>query len=494
MLGRLVTGGTLAALVLACSCSGGAAVGDSCVTSDDCRSDLQCFAQICTQRCELHFDCGEGYLCSDGECEAVDSQIGDSCDRELDCGPGQACQLDSGGGELIASCREDGPGRGTGGECDADEDCRNGTCAIGRCTQLCRSAVDCPLDQACVEIPRLLSSSAPLYRGCLPDTGVLGMDVRTSFPYEALRIPMPSHARSFAVIMSVDQPQIVGAAKLRTPGGEVLYATPFSPEEFRQNPIRYQPRLWVSTLMVPNTPSVDLETGAYDLEVGSFLAAGGVGTAIPKVRVLYQVEEASTFDLNFYFLNLQDHPCAAALGDTLSATTARNDGGFQDSYLPALATIFDQAGLSIGEVRYRDLPTRPDLDALDRSRLGDLLRLGEENTGLNVFFVRSISPVGIQGLAGGQPGPPRTQASRASGVAISVDTICYRDYADLARVTAHTLGQHMGLFNNRAPDGTEDPIPDSTTSDENLMFFGEFGGTTLSAGQQDILRRYPGLQ
>jgi hypothetical protein len=75
-----------------------------------------------------------------------------------------------------------------------------------------------------------------------------------------------------------------------------------------------------------------------------------------------------------------------------------------------------------------------------------------------------------------------------------MDTLCYRDWHALARITAHSLGRQMGLYHNRAPDGAPDTISDSDESIENLMYFGDFGGSQLSDGQRDVLRRYPGLE
>ena len=44
------------------------------------------------------------------------------------------------------------------------------------------------------------------------------------------------------------------------------------------------------------------------------------------------------------------------------------------------------------------------------------------------------------------------------------------------------------------PEGYFDPIPDSDLSTDNLMFFGEFAGSTLSAGQKKVLGLNPGLR
>jgi hypothetical protein len=108
--------------------------------------------------------------------------------------------------------------------------------------------------------------------------------------------------------------------------------------------------------------------------------------------------------------------------------------------------------------------------------------------------VRAIAPAGVQAIVAGTPGPPRTPGSRASGLAIGADTLCYRDWPALARITAHAVARQMGLYYNRAPDGHLDAVPDSDDSSANLMFFGDLGGAALSAQQSEVLRRYPGLK
>ena len=115
---------------------------------------------------------------------------------------------------------------------------------------------------------------------------------------------------------------------------------------------------------------------------------------------------------------------------------------------------------------------------------------------VSIFFVRSIEPEGNQLLTGGTPGAP-LPGTGASGIAVALDSLCYRDWTVLARQTAHGLARHMGLFRNREPDGVPghvDPINDSSDGMDNLMHWSEFGGTELSAGQRDVLKDSPVLR
>ena len=83
-------------------------------------------------------------------------------------------------------------------------------------------------------------------------------------------------------------------------------------------------------------------------------------------------------------------------------------------------------------------------------------------------------------------------------VVIGLDTLCYRSWSQLARITAHELALYMGLYNNVEIDPMsvrhEDPIPDSDAAETNLMFYSELGGTELSEGQRYILSRSPVLR
>lgn len=498
---RLTPGEAKRTLVLALSlvlaaCSGGAGIGHVCDQSGDCAASLQCLDGVCAPRCLAHAECGDGFVCEDGTCAEVASAIGDSCARELECGPGQACRLGTAdadaNGLLDGSCQADSAGGATSSACADDLDCRNGTCSLGRCTELCVADADCPAQTACVEQPRLLATSAPLFRGCLQNEGTLRIELTAVTPLASLRLPVPSNARSVALVATIeDETQLVGAARVVSPAGTLLYATPFSQDEFYRNPLRHQPARGISTLIIPNTPAIALETGVYDVQVGSFFAAGGMGTAIPSITAVYKLDDAVTLDLHFHFLRLDDHPCALAAG--LTAETAPNDLGFQ-AFLDEVTRILANAGVLVGAVTYADETEREDLDGLRAQDLSRLMRLGDQPTGINVFFTRSITPVGIQALSGGHPGPPAVPGTSASGVAVAMDTLCYRSFDDLARITTHQLAQHMGLFRNREPDGALDPIPDSSDAADNLMYFSELGGTALSAGQAQVLRLYPGLR
>ena len=474
--------------------------GEPCTSTGECGDGLQCLEGACRPDCQNHVDCGDGYRCEEGgQCVLVDSALGDLCGREIDCGPGQTCALDprdpDGDDFLAGTCQPQGGGDPIASPCDLDGDCQTGICSLGLCTQMCGQASDCPPGLACAVVPRLLDDSAPRFSSCLPSSGVVVDDIPLAETPASLRIPVPSTARSFTLVAQVDDDsQLVGVTRLVAPDDRVLFVLPETVDDFYDNAIRYQASFGVSTMLVPNTPDVALQVGVYQAEVGSILELGGPGTSVPHVAVQYKLDAGASLDLHFHFLDLEDHPCARYFEQgALDANLATESAQFQ-SFVGEIDGIMRPAGVRLGSVTYHDIPGRGDLDAIGRERLGDLLELATDPTGISVFLVRSMEPVGIQAMVGGQPGPPRTPGTRASGIAISMDTLCYRDWHALARITAHSLGRQMGLYYNRAPDGAPDTISDSDESIDNLMYFGDFGGAQLSEGQRDVLRRYPGLE
>jgi hypothetical protein len=506
MAGRLVF--TVAVLVAA-GC-GGAGLGERCDSLSDCADGLQCLNHTCVPRCTRHVDCGDGHRCrSDGVCEVVDSDIGDVCLSEFTCGPGQACLLDSrdtnGDGLLVGSCQVESPGGILDDTCIADRDCRTGTCALGRCVTVCSDGLDCPVPHDCVMIPRELSpGDVSSFRGCLPGSGTIVYKVPTDAEYETFMLPVPDNARSVAMIASIDDAtQLVGAALVTSPSGQLLYSVPFDRNDYFANRLRHELGRGIATLLIPQSLDDGLVTGGYYVDVGSYLAVGVPGTEVPEIEIVYRLaragrDDAVHLDLHFHFLDLDDHPCAdeadfdrvSPTGRVLDAETARTSPRFQDEFVGELNLIFARAGIVLarGEITYEDILDRPDLDGLEASQLGTLLSLSTHPTGVSVFFTRTLSPAGLQGMVGGPPIPPRRAGTQASGVAIGLDTLCYRDWRVVARNTAHVIARGMGLHRSIEPDGHVDPIADSGQSSDNLMYFSEFGSTDLSPDQRAILR------
>jgi hypothetical protein len=466
-------------------------------------------------RCDRAPDCGDGYSCdADRLCHPATKQIGDTCVSEVDCEAGLSCQIEgtalADDGYLLANCVGENAGRPAGALCETGGDCRNGTCDLGHCVDLCTNDRDCGTGTVCTVMPRLAKTGEQAkYRGCLQAHGSVHWTIPLHSSSEEVHIPVPGTARSVSLMFSVDdENQKVGATQMVVPVPECLdldaQKTPFCDvltRDYYTNPFtRHRLEYGASVLAMPISPAPEaqLQTGVYKLRVRS-QRQGGVGcptppcplpgTATPTVNAVIKVEDSAILDLHFYFLNLEEHPCASAFGGTLDAATAQGASYFEQ-FLGELKNIIGTAVyFDVGNVTYEDLGDHPDLDGLDVDKAPALLSLGAHSTGVNVFFVRTLSPIGLQAF-GPNPGPAGLAHTRNSGIVIGVDTLCYRSWRELARLTAHEIARYMGLFNNVGIESTQiDPISDTDMSSSNLMFYSELGGTVLTDGQKQVLRR-----
>ncbi len=480
-------------------------VGDPCGGHGDCDGNLQCSTGVCVPRCARAPECGDGYACdNDGICILAAGQPGDGCESEVDCAPGLSCQIDGAAvqdGHLLASCTAQLDGKPAGGECASDAECRNGTCGLGQCIDLCTLTRDCAAGYSCMEVPRI-EASGSLFVGCLPSSGNIVWSLPTSAPTTTFLLPVPSAARFASLIFSVDDlQQSVGAQRLESPSGQLLYERPCDATEpdcdpvaeFYANLVRHEPELGQSVISFPSTPTAPLETGAYRVQTSSFRRSGSVGSAIPHITAVLRIDTATLLDLRFHFLDLDAHVCQSEMGGArFDATEARTAPFFQDDFVSELRGIFAHGGIGLGNLTYDDVLDRPDLDELAAEDVGKLLSLGTGTTGIDVFFVRALSPVGLQAF-GPNPGPAGVARTRQSGIVIGLDTLCYRSWTQLARLTAHEVARFMGLQHNVELDANGRPWPDkiddTDESPANLMFYSELGGTDISPGQRDVLSR-----
>ncbi|TMQ03546.1 MAG: hypothetical protein E6J91_46590 [Deltaproteobacteria bacterium] len=509
----------LIVLAAAAGCRGGNGIGESCGGNDDCDSALQCLHQRCVPQCDRAPECGDGYRCEDRMCVAAHGQAGDTCKSEVDCAAGLSCQINGpevdSVNRLVASCTAENVTRPAGSECGDDGDCRNGTCELGHCVDLCHDTVDCVAGSSCVTIPRVAMNGA-LFAGCLPSQGTLSWSIPLMSPSSEILLPVPAGASSAELVMTVDDPgQKVGAARVLDPSGYTLFepcapaphASSCTPTQARDqyfaNAVRHLPGFGESVLLLPSSPRPGLQQpGAYRVQVASFWSDGQqIGSAVPRVRAVVQIGTGDTLQLHFFFLDLADHACAAMTdGATLDASAAQSAAFFQDRFVSTLRSVFGRIGILVDTTSYDDIPDRPDLDGLDLADVGSLLSLGRYATGINVFFVRSLSPIGVQAFAP-NPGPAGVGSTPQSGIVVALDTLCYRGWQDVARMMAHQIARYMGLYHNVEIDVDvhptwRDPLDDDDGGDpaDNLMYFSEHIGTTLSAGQRELLIRSPVLQ
>jgi hypothetical protein len=509
----------LMVLIASAGCpGGGGALGAMCAGGDDCSQKLQCLNSRCVARCERAPDCGDGYACDEaGVCQAGSQHAGDTCMSEVECAAGLSCQIDGAAAHsdnhLVASCTAENASRPAGSECNDDGDCRNGTCALGHCVDLCQQDRDCGAGNSCATIPSLVVSNA-LFKGCLLSQGALSWSIPVTRPTAEVLLPVPTGAMTAELVMSVDDiNQKVGATNVISPDGNRIYTQPCllsdpscTPTDqlntYFGNAQRHAPAFGQSVLAMPSGTNRALATGVYRVQVSSLRADDSAGSALPRVTAVVRLNSGVVLDLHFFFLDLADHPCAASTNHlTLNAATASSEAFFKYTYLDELRAVFTRAALAIGTVTYEDVTDRPALDGLDIADVGELLKLGKYATGINVFFVRSLSPIGLQAFAP-NPGPAGVAGTPQSGIVIGLDTLCYRDWTAVARLTAHELARYMGLYHNVEIDTAAHPSWSDQIDDDdlgapssNLMFFSELDGgpppsdPVLSAEQREILTR-----
>ncbi|HSR98232.1 MAG TPA: hypothetical protein VLM79_14335 [Kofleriaceae bacterium] len=505
-------------VVAIAGCPGGSGrVGDTCGGNDDCSDALQCLNRTCIPRCDRATECGDGYSCdAHGLCQRATLGAGERCESEVDCIAGFTCQT-SGAvdrGKLAATCNAEVTGHLPGAECSDDTDCHVGNCALGHCMQLCRASSECPDEKTCMQIPHPVTVTAT-FGACLPSEGVLSWTIPMKTPSGEVLVPIPAQGRSAELVMTVDDPnQKVGATSVLAPiTGDRLYKPPCSPElpadspcdaglsldDYYRNPIRHRPAFGQSVLLIPTAAAGPARPGVYRVVVSSLRANDMPGSAIPQVTAVVQLntERTMRLDLHFFFLGLEDHPCQAMTdGKTLNASTAKS-AFFQDQYIGEMRTLLFKDGktITIDTRTYEDITDHPELDGLDIANVGDLLQLGKYSTGINIFFVRSLSPMGLQAY-GPNPGPAGIAGTRQSGIVIALDTLCYRNWQAVARITMPEIGRYMGLYHNVEPEVARHPlwrdqIDDNDAEDprNNLMFFSERGLVNLTPGQVEVLKR-----
>lgn len=487
------------------ACDNSGALGASCDSTSECAKDLQCVHQVCIAKCERASECGDGFSCDDdGRCKEAELTQGSTCNSETDCVAGLACVLEksdeNNDGSLQATCTLDRVGHAIGHACTRDNECRNGTCALGRCVDLCAGTRDCPLGLECTTLPRVEANGA-MFRGCLPERALLTWDIPVPSPSSDVLVPVPLNALSMSLSMSVvDESQLVGATLVTAPPrGDKIFDRRDSDEI---NKLRHRALPTRSVLQIPSSSGAKLEPGTYHVSLGSLRPNGQPGSATPRLKASIRTgsrDDSALLQLHFHFLDLTGHPCAdqfdskSGKKELNAAEAARVASDFQSAYITELRTIFAKANVAIG-VTYDDLTANASapFDNVTGENVRALLAQGKHKSGINVFLVRGISPVGVLAL-GPTPGPAGASAA-PSGVVVSLEPLCYRSWQQVARTTAHQLARYMGLFPNRDVFGQRDPIDDSDDSTENLMFFSEGGGTKISPGQRAVLVASPAAE
>ena len=454
--------------------------------------------------CITRRECTDGYTCVLGECVVTKSSIGDPCDREADCGPGQTCATTGFDGDsdgepdtLSPTCQPTGFLVASGAACTRNDECASNACEFNRCVELCMQSDDCSQkNSACVGVPYMFSPRAvDQYFGCMPASGVLAVDLPVDDD-GLVHVPVPTHALSMTLTADIGDPEmIVGLTRLVSPSGQLLWNKP-SPTDpiFIEQPVRYAPASEISTFMLPSSTEAPLEAGVYRVNVAAWQKNTLQTRLMPRVRATYRLGlEGRTLDVNFHFMNLAEHAC---LGPKLVNAARANEktSMWQTEVLPAWRKTFAQAGIALGTISYDDETGHDDLDSVRPDELGTLFDLSDRTRpGLDVYVVRSMYPLGVLAASGGSPGPLE-KGTAHSGIVVSADALCVMPYDDFGRLLAHTAARYLGLFETVDVNGRADPLTSTGDSPDNVVYFRVGAATQITEEQATILRRNPVLR
>jgi hypothetical protein len=498
-----------------CVAKPGKAMGQACGGSGECAT-AYClpYRRICSVKCTSTTACPTGYVCG---AERFDKDGGGTFDSiEADCVPIK--------------------GKGAAGaSCDKDDACASSHCYSGICMEGCAADADCGALQ-CVSVNVLLEGGIPKYKGCLPRQGVFSSVLATVQNGAIKGVDIPPNASSFvlstevnstteyALIANLTDPSNATISEL--PGGDVC--------AYYSQPIRYYPQEQISSIYVPNTPAVAIKPGLY-----TYAVQASQPTLPVTVRLMLKLGSAQkgSLNINWFFLDLSG---TCVPGATLNAASAPTHA-WMSKLRNNLVAILKGAGLTVTKETFQDLKNAA-LNNIEESATGlstSVQQLfasskGMQGNALNVFFVRKISIQGVAGgvilgQAGGIPGPIGLHGYVHSGLMISMETACFEQYGyNPSHTVAHEMGHYLGLFHNQESEGEpglddsnkvvcpcpckgylgcqsdftrswcrgEDPIPDTTTTDKNLMFYAAestqmFDGNQLSAGQIRVMLDNP---
>jgi hypothetical protein len=374
----------------------------------------------------------------------------------------------------------------------------------------CGFAQPCPADMYCEQ-----QRCAPLPDVPAPTASDLSQLVETrcdAAPSEVsgstwrLDFTAPSDVTSYTVVL-YSKAGAAFARQIDMPDGSVLQATVDYSFEYMSPRPANSPRAPAGvhaditsymTIQVPLYASerLKLQQGLHTLH--------GVG----EQPCLYIVSERD--DQTTQLLDLNIHIVDAA---GMTAAMAARD----EDMIRALNTtrqLLEQQGISLGEVRFLDVP--PGVVARyayvrDGAGLDELLAYGQhrpadlsEALAVDLFLTTDVLfDGGALGVAGGKPSPPGLHGQRRTGVIVSLNAFNYVGGAVSAGATiAHEIGHYLGLPHTTELSRKEDPYTDTPRCDalllqstcpdaSNLMFpilTGDGALLSLSAQQGATLR------
>lgn len=319
------------------------------------------------------------------------------------------------------------------------------------------------------------------------ETSVIGLSKQLQFTID-------SDTVSFMITVLGEPGVLYQLAEMTDSSGDQLVVSSSDPSFCVACKNRVAGAEGVAAFLFPNTPNVVLAAGTYTFRVSSIKIVGEGG-----------VPASGKFDLAIYFYRKNPRPPVGRIdlnfhftgAGGITAANAQTNQTFLDA-LAEFKTIYEQVGISVGEVRVRDVgDTYKNVESIigADNDFSNLVATSAGNPrGVNIFLVSSISDTSqaggfgvILGVSGGIPGPTMDSGTRRSGVVVVVDkTWGYN--GQYGAVMAHETGHFLGLFHSSESPQLKihDPIPDTKDNDyTNLMFYaGDLYIQDTSAGNK----------
>ncbi|MCB9653437.1 MAG: hypothetical protein H6729_04795 [Deltaproteobacteria bacterium] len=317
---------------------------------------------------------------------------------------------------------------------------------------------------------------------------------------DALDFDLPDGLATFTVVIEGSENDYYIVSRLDGPTGVLVtdqesgdFGLPPFPAQYNSPNRVVSQREGIGTALFPNNPGVSVVGGHYTMTIAGVTAANQSPVdATVRVRVLLKVGDTSEgrLDLSLYFSG------AAGLQADNAPSSTLVLGAIEQ-----LRTIYAAAGIEIGTIAYYDVDARFRTIASMQGAGNDLNQLFQQSAGhgpgLHFFFVDRIeNPLGfgtIGGVAGGLPGPPRSQGSTGAGVAVAVG-FANDDAELLAHVMGHEGGHWLGLSHTQEIFfSIEDQLPDTVTGQAgraNLMYpeASASAGHQISPNQATVMR------